>query len=101
MSPRLIPTFRLEGLVPGVAVTQTVTAARQGLSRIDIGIAPTEQPSKIEVLVRSHDGAAVTWQRMALAASTTRGEARLSFEPVRRLRRADAGDRGSRPPRSP
>ena len=82
MSPRLIPTFRLEGFAPGVAVVQTATAERDGLSRIDIGIAPSDQPATIEALVRSHAGAVVTQQRLSLAASTTRGEARLSFEPV-------------------
>ena len=82
ISPRLIPTFRLEGFAPGVAVTQTVTAARNGLSRIDIGIAPSGQPSTIEAVVRTADGVVVTRQRFELDASPTRGEARLSFVPL-------------------
>ena len=82
MSPRLIPSFRLEGFAPGVAVAQSVTAARNGLSRIDIGIPPSEMPTTVEALVRSHDGAIVVRQRIALSENASRSEARLSFEPV-------------------
>ena len=82
ISPLLIPTFRLEGFASGVVVSQTVTAARDGLSRIDLGIAPSERPSSIEVAVRSADSGLVLRQEFALAAGPARREIRLSFLPI-------------------
>ena len=82
ISPKLIPTFRLEGFAPGVAVAQTVTAERDGLNRIDIGIAPVEDTASVAVEVRDAEGAHVTRQVLTLAASPVRGTARLSFAPL-------------------
>ena len=84
MSPRLIPTFRLEGFAPGVVVAQTVTAARDGLSRIDIGIAPSSRRASIDFMVRTAEGAVVAEERLTLNPSPTRREARLSFAPLQR-----------------
>lgn len=82
ISPKLIPTFRLEGFAPGVAVAQTVTAERDGLNRIDIGIAPVEHTASVAAEVRDAEGAYVAQKVLTLSASPVRSTARLSFAPL-------------------
>ncbi len=89
MTPVLIPTFRIEGFGPEQTLRQTFIAPRDGLSRLDLGVAAASAGGELLVRIVREDGREVTAQAIVAPASAERQAVAIRF-PVQRDSRGQA-----------
>ena len=79
MTPVLIPTFRVEGFGPEHTLRQTFIAPRDGLARLDLGVAAAPAGGELLVRIVREDGVEVTAQQVPVPASTDRHTLPIRF----------------------